>query len=172
MEGDLWKVSKAVAAVADEAEVDRCLLEQYDKQQNGFKVELYDISWSILLMQGDVSELSDHKALESKAMFDICLKICRLHYTPVPVAHREGIKLPKINVQTFNGDIMNWRTFWEQYEVSIHSRTQLIDAKKLAYLRHSLKEGPVRNVIEGLWVLEVSMRRQLNVYRSFMISHA
>ena len=46
--------------------------------------------------------------------------------------------------------MLNWRTFWEQYEVSIHSRTWLTDAEKLTYLRHSLKDGPARHVIEGL----------------------
>ena len=45
---------------------------------------------------------------------------------------------------------MNWRTFWEQYDVSIHSRTQLPDVEKLACMRHSLKDGPARHVIEGL----------------------
>ena len=42
--------------------MDHCLLEQYDEQQNGFKLELYDISRSILSMDGDVSKLSDHEA--------------------------------------------------------------------------------------------------------------
>ena len=85
-----------------------------------------------------------------KAIFDICLMIHRLLHTPVPDAHREGIKLPKIDVQAFDGDIMNWRTFWEQYKVSIHSRTQLTDAEKLAYPWQLLKDGPARHVIEGL----------------------
>ena len=45
---------------------------------------------------------------------------------------------------------MNCRTLWEQYEVTIHSRTQLTDAEKIAYMRHSLKDGPARPFIEGL----------------------
>ena len=95
--------------------MDQCLLEQYDEQQNWFKLELYDISLSIQSMKGDVSELLDHEARVSKEIFDVCLKIRRLLHMPVPVANREGIKLPKINVATFNGDMLNWRTFWEQY---------------------------------------------------------
>ena len=150
LEANLRKVSDAVSAAAEKTEVDRCLLEQYDEQQNGFKLELYDISRGILSMDGDVSELSDYEARLSKAIFDVCLRIRRLLHIPVPVAQRDGIKLPKIDVPTFDGDMLNWRTFWEQYEVSIHSRTQLTDAEKLAYLRHSLKDGPARHVIEGL----------------------
>ena len=118
------------------------------EQQNGFKLELYDISRSILSMDGDVSELSDHEARLSKAIVDVCLQISRLFHIPVPVVHREGIKLLKIDMPTFDGDIMNWRRFWEQYEVSIHSRTHLTDTEKLAYLRQSLKNGPAQYVIE------------------------
>ena len=61
LEGNLRKISKAVASVADKVELDRCLIEQYDEQLNGFKLELYDISPSIQSMEGDVSELSDHE---------------------------------------------------------------------------------------------------------------
>ena len=40
LEGNLQKISKAVAAFADKAESDRYLLEQYDEQLNGFKLKL------------------------------------------------------------------------------------------------------------------------------------
>ena len=45
---------------------------------------------------------------------------------------------------------MKWRSFWEQYEVSIHSREQLTDSEELAYLRQLLKDAPAKRVIEGL----------------------
>ena len=144
------KVVNAVSAATDKTKVGCCLLEQYAEQSNGFKLELYNISLSILSMEGDVSGLSDHEARVSKAIFDVCLKIHRLLHTPVPAAHSDGIKLSKIDLPTFTGDLLNWRTFWEQYEVSIHSRIHLTDAEKLAYLRHSLKDGPALHVIEGV----------------------
>ena len=85
LEGNLRNVSDTVSAIENKPEVDRCLLEQYDEQQNGFKLELYDISRSILSIDGDVSELSDHEAMISKAIFGICLKIRQLLHTLVPV---------------------------------------------------------------------------------------
>ena len=135
MEGNVRKVSEAVAAVADEAELDQCLLEQYDKQLNGFKLEPYNILRSILSIEGNVYELLDQEAQMSKVIFDVhvCLKIRRLLHMSVPVAHMEGIKHPKINEPSFERDMLNWQTLWEKYEVSIHSRTQLTDAEKLAY---------------------------------------
>ena len=61
-----------------------------------------------------------------------------------------GVKLPKLDVPTFDGDILNWRTFWEQFCIAIHDRTHLSNAEKLAYLRHALKDGTAKSTIEGL----------------------
>ena len=61
-----------------------------------------------------------------------------------------GVKLPKIDVPTFDGNILNWQTFWEQFSIAIHERSSLSDTEKLVYLRHSLKDGAAKKVIEGL----------------------
>ena len=61
-----------------------------------------------------------------------------------------GIKLPNINVPTFDGDVLNQNSFWKQFNVAIHSKVQLNDAERLAYLRDVLKDGPARHVLEGL----------------------
>ena len=45
---------------------------------------------------------------------------------------------------------MNWIIFWEQFEAAIHSKSSLSNADKLTYLRHALKDGATRQVIEGL----------------------
>ena len=63
---------------------------------------------------------------------------------------RSGIKLPKINVPTFNGNLLNWNSFWQQFNVAIHSKVQFDDAEKLVYLRDALKDEPARHVIEGM----------------------
>ena len=61
-----------------------------------------------------------------------------------------GVKLPKISIPTFDGNIMNWSSFWEQFEVSIHKKENLEGVEKLAYLRHALKDGSAKLVIQGL----------------------
>ena len=60
---------------------------------------------------------------------------------------------------------MNWRNFWEQYEVSIHSRTHLSDPEKLTYLRQSLKDSPARHVIEGLSGSGSDYEEAINAYK-------
>ena len=62
----------------------------------------------------------------------------------------KGAKLPKIDVPTVNGNILFWRSFWEQFSVAVHNRTDLSDAEKLVYLRHVVKDGSAKRVIEGL----------------------
>ena len=130
--------------------MDHCLLEQNDEQTNGFKFELFYVSRRIISLDGDTTELTEHEASLFQVIFNTRLRICRLLQTPPPPVHREGIKLPKIDVPKFDGGIMKWRSFWEQYKVSIHLRDQLSDQEKLAYLRQSLKNGPAKCVIEGL----------------------
>ena len=61
-----------------------------------------------------------------------------------------GVKLSKLEVPTFDGNLINWKRFWEQFCVSVHDRTNLSDAKKLEYLHNALKDGSAKNTIEGL----------------------
>ena len=97
---------------------------------------------------------------QDKDIFDMSVTVKRLLYNPGLVldpptltpseTRAHGVKLPKIEVATFSGDLLNWKTFWEQFDISIHSRKDISDAEKLAYLRHALKDGSARSVIEGL----------------------
>ena len=68
----------------------------------------------------------------------------------VPAKATTRIKLPKLSIPKFDEDVLKWRTFWEQFGVSIHSRPELSDAEKLAYLKDALKDGPAERVIQGL----------------------
>ena len=61
-----------------------------------------------------------------------------------------GVWLPWIEVPTFDGNILNWWTFWEQFKSTVHTKTQLTDSDKLTYLRDVLKDGPARYVVSGL----------------------
>ena len=51
-----------------------------------------------------------------------------------------GVKLPKLDVPVFNGNILHWSTFWEQFTVAVHSRKDISDSEK----------GSAKNAIEGL----------------------
>ena len=58
----------------------------------------------------------------------------------------EHCRLPKIDVPTFNGDIMEWATFWNQFEATIDSNGRLSDTSKLVYLRRAIKDPDSKNL--------------------------
>ena len=59
-------------------------------------------------------------------------------------------EITKLDVPTFDGDILNWMTFWEQFLIAVHGRSNLSNAEKLTYLRHSVKDGAAKTSTEGL----------------------
>ena len=51
---------------------------------------------------------------------------------------------------TFDGDVLHWAHFREQFKISIHDRQQLSESEKLVYLQQAVKNGSAKPVIEGL----------------------
>ena len=66
-----------------------------------------------------------------------------------PARSGSQVKLPKLNIQPFRGDLTTWTPFWESYRAAIHDNTSLNDAEKFNYLR-SLLEHTALDAISGL----------------------
>ncbi|XP_040072261.1 uncharacterized protein LOC120844516 [Ixodes scapularis] len=64
-----------------------------------------------------------------------------------------GVKLPKLRLQTFNGDIGEWQNFWEQFSSSIHDNESVPRCQKFHYLR-TLVTGPAAAAIAGLQAID------------------
>ena len=58
-------------------------------------------------------------------------------------------KLPTIEIKMFNGDFLQWRRFWEQFEITIHNDPDLSNINKFVYLQFLL-EGKAAQAIDGL----------------------
>ena len=131
---------------------DVCRIHQHQEQLSDFKTELGEVRNSLLSLDlGEEDELSKLQLEVERSLFDVSLKIKRLLQTLSSSAtESKGIKLPKLEVPTFDGDILNWRAFWEQFRVSVHDRSTLSDSEKLVYLRSALKGGSAKQTIEGL----------------------
>ena len=156
LERSLSSISDAILSLTSESEP--CLIQQYGEQIHDIKSSLGDTRNTLLSMDLDSGDklMSTLEGLD-KGVFDCSLRIKRLMCFPAsptesatPSTEGSGVKLPKLAVPKFDSDIVNWRTFWEQFCVSIHDKSHLTDSEKLAYLRHSLKDGYTKNVIEGL----------------------
>ena len=103
----------------------------------------------------DSDELYVSQARLNKELFDCSLKMKELLSPTVtshasPSIHNTRVRLPKLDAPKFDGNIVNWRTLWEQFSILLHDHSGLSDAEKLAYLQHSLKDGVARNIIKGL----------------------
>ena len=70
--------------------------------------------------------------------------------TPTATSGSRSVKLPKIDIPTFDGGLLHRQTFWDQFRISIDQHSDITNTEKLVYLRHSLKDGSAKNVIEGL----------------------
>ena len=98
------------------------VLHQYSEQLSDLKTELGTIRQSVLTM--GVESTDEPFATVTglaECMFDVSLNIKGLlyHCREVPVSEESshtaptshGVRLPKLDVPTFDGDILNWRTF-------------------------------------------------------------
>ena len=69
---------------------------------------------------------------------------------PHSAGDSKGVRLPKLDAPTFNGSILSWRSFWEQFTISVHDRSSLSNSEKLVHLQQSLKGGSAKSSIKGL----------------------
>ena len=168
LEKNLRKVNAQIEHLDPGPGIDRFLLEQYKDQFDGFKLELLDISRGITAIE-EATDLPEKESEISDAIFNVGLKIRKLLSTPTEpptTPSREGIKLPKIAVPTFDRDVLKWMNFWEQFEISVHGKDRLTDAEKMAYLRDALKGGPAEQVIQGLAQTAETYKEAISCLRS------
>ncbi|ELU00069.1 hypothetical protein CAPTEDRAFT_41371, partial [Capitella teleta] len=59
------------------------------------------------------------------------------------------IRLPKLTLPTFDGKVLEWTSWWEQFNADIHLNEELQDISKISYL-HSLVGGEAVQAIAGL----------------------
>ena len=65
------------------------------------------------------------------------------------LAHISKVKLLKLSLKTFDGDITQWSMFCDTFQSSVDSNHELSNIDKFNYLQ-SLLEGPAFAVVSGL----------------------
>ena len=87
------------------------------------------------------------------------------------------IRLPAINLPTFNGNYLNWRSFEDQFSAFVDQNDSLTNAQKLCYLRSQLK-GDAWNLIKSLETTEENyniafnlVKERFNNHRRIVYSH-
>ena len=59
------------------------------------------------------------------------------------------VKLPKLSLKKFDGDLTKWTTFWDTFEAAIHNSSTLTSIDKFNYL-NSLLESAAADAVSGL----------------------
>ena len=101
---------------------DMCLYQQYEERVVDINRELAKTRDDLHRMELDETDkLLEHQDQLESQVFNCSVKIKKLISSiPAPsetstslLSESKGVKLPKLNVPTFDGNILNWRSFWE-----------------------------------------------------------
>ena len=63
---------------------------------------------------------------------------------------QKTVKLPELNIHTFDGEPTNWKSYWQQFEAKIHNSAKLTDQLRMQYLLKSLTTQKVKDAIKGI----------------------
>ena len=132
---------------------DITFVEQHADQLIDYKKELASIYEELVSLDLDEDDLFFLHARLKKLHFAYSHKVRQLRSslsTNPLIADGRGVRLPKLEVPTFDGDVLHWKQFWEQFSISGHDRSNLSNAEKLVYLQQAVKNGSAKNTIEGL----------------------
>ena len=154
----LDQISRTIETAASDTHVDHSLLAQCQEEILDYKkglIALYD-ELCVMDMPDDDGLFTMHTTLE-RELSTVSRKLKSLLVPPPTpmsaptVAHTDtGVKLPKLDVPTFDGNLIHWKPFWEQFAVAVHNKRSLSNAEKTVYLQHAIKDGSAKNSIEGL----------------------
>ena len=143
-------INKRVGRLSLGRELDICLLRQWEESIASHGSELSVTTRDVLALDDDEGRLMKSCSRLQVALFDPSLKTKQLlhdHESRPKTMAPASVKLPNVSVPVFNGNILNWSTFWDQFNAVIHSSIQLSDLQKLVYLREVVKDGPTKSVI-------------------------
>ena len=141
---------------------DLTLLQHYDEQFTDVKKELKDVVTHLFLldmsnddelevMPSNLAELWSECALKLRHRLNsLSSPGTHLSSTSTSSKNSSGVKLPEFKISSFDGNLLHWQTFWEQFFSSVHDHSTLTNSEKLVCLKQSLKGGSARNIIEGL----------------------
>ena len=74
------------------------------------------------------------------------------------------VKLPKLTIKKFNGDLTKWVTFWDSFKSAIHSNPTLSSVDKFSYL-HSLLDSTTSDVIGALTLTSANYEEAMATLR-------
>ena len=78
--------------------------------------------------------------------------------------HSPHVKLPKLSLKRFNGDLTKWTTFWDTFKSAVHDNPTLTSIDKFNYL-NSLLESAAAEAIAGLTLTSANYEEAIATLR-------
>ena len=100
----------------------------------------------------DVEKFNEYKETYYKILAvktDLNRKIAAKATPVIPAACHRPVKLPDLELPTFNGSLKNWQTFFDTFHSLIHSDATLSDIDKYHYLV-SVTKGTPNSIVTAL----------------------
>ena len=82
----------------------------------------------------------------------------------VSLSTQNRSKLPRLVLPKFRGDVTLWRTFWDSFNIAIHTNSYLTTIDKFNHL-NSLLEGQALRAIQGLTLSESNYQAAIDILK-------
>lgn len=73
-------------------------------------------------------------------------QISRTEVSSTKIVENTKVKLPELTITKFDGNIVNWQGFWDQFDSSINSRQSISDIDKFNYLKSLLCDSACETI--------------------------
>ena len=78
---------------------------------------------------------------------------------PAPLSR---VRLPKLQLRSFSGDVTKWTSFWQFFEAAVHKNSDLSDVEKFNHL-NSLLERSARDAVARLALTEANYCQAIEI---------
>ncbi|VDK53065.1 unnamed protein product [Anisakis simplex] len=117
----------------------------------------------VLQLIDKARDILDVVQRDAKKAARLVTKLSEQNTQPTTQANMTNIKLPKLELPMFSGNILKWPEFWSAFEAAV-DRQPIPDINKLNYLLSSLK-GFAHEVVEGYAVTSSNYRVVVSVLK-------
>ena len=164
--------------------------EEVDKAQLAqLKMSLTEKLETVKLLDGEILELTEEVDLDDEILqadtyknniYQAMVKLDKAakdaappptETPPTPLSARDTsttrdyrIKLPKLTIPSFDGDVAQWTSFWDSYDSAVHQNPSLNEVDKFNYLRSFLK-GAARDAVSGLMLTAANYQEAIEILK-------
>lgn len=133
-------VQVAIAAIDDSIEEANLIVESEDVEDKYIRIR---VAAERLIKSRLDTNLIEHTVIESR---EVVANNKEKMQAPV---RNSQVKLPRIELPTFNGKYEDWHAFFDMFNSLIHSKQEISNTQKFHYLRSSLK-GDAAEIVSSL----------------------